>query len=68
MPKKNQPAFQLKGSIFTLTVLQLLSDDLGNFSKQLKNSIEKNPSFFQNIPVIVDLQKATSFEQLDSDS
>lgn len=65
MPIKTQPAFQLKGSIFTLTVLEILSDKLESFSKQLKALIEKNPGFFQNIPVIVDLQKATSFEKLD---
>lgn len=65
MRTKNQPAFQLKGSIFTLTVLQLLSDDLESLSKQLKTLIEKNPGFFQHIPIMVDLQKANSFEQLD---
>ena len=65
MPTKHQSAFQLKGSIFTLTVLQLLSDDLESLSTQLKTMIEKNPGFFQHIPLMVDLQKARSFEHLD---
>lgn len=65
MPTKNQSAFQLKGSIFTLTVLQLLSDDLDSLAVQLKTLIDKNPGFFQHVPLMVDLQKLRSCEQLD---
>ncbi len=65
MITKNQVAFQLKGSIFTLTVLQLLSDDLNSLAKQLNTLIQKNPGFFQHIPLMVDLQKVHTIEQLD---
>lgn len=60
-----KPTFQIKGSVFTLSVLQLLSDDLESLAVQLKLLVEKNQGFFQQVPIIVDLQKATSFQELD---
>jgi septum site-determining protein MinC len=65
MPVKNRPVFQLQGSVFTLTVLQLLSENLGGFSAQVQTLIEKNPGFFQHIPIIVDLQKLPNADKLD---
>ena len=65
MLAKNRPVFQLKGSVFTLTVLQLLSENLDGFSGEMQALIEKNPGFFQHIPIIVDLQKLPSADKLD---
>lgn len=62
---KNRPVFQLKGSAFTLTVLQFLSDNLKAFSVQLQDLMVKNPGFFQHVPVIVDLQKLPAEANLD---
>lgn len=65
MPTKNRPVFQLKGSVFTLTVLQLLTGNLEGFSQQVQELIAKNPGFFQHIPIIVDLQKVSDVLDLD---
>lgn len=50
-------AFQLKGSLFTLTVLQLLNSDFESFANQLHNLIKASPNFFKNAPVVIDLEK-----------
>lgn len=49
-------AFQLKGSLFTLTVLQLLQPDVDNFEAQLRDLVETAPKFFNYAPVVIDLQ------------
>ncbi len=49
-------AFQLKGSLFTLTVLQLIKADQAAFSKQLDDLIAQAPKFFLNAPIVIDLQ------------
>jgi septum site-determining protein MinC len=58
--KSNQqtsPAFQLKGSVFTLSVLQLCTLDYIAFQRQLLQTVEKNPNFFNHMPIVIDLQK-----------
>lgn len=50
-------AFQLKGSLFTLTVMHLLSADLDKFTKQLTSLVQQTPKFFHYMPVVLDLQK-----------
>ncbi len=50
-------AFQLKGSLFTLTVLQLMQADMTAFSTQLAAMIQQAPKFFKNAPIVIDLQK-----------
>ena len=55
-----QPAFQLKGSVLTLSVLQLLSLDYSVFAKQLEDMVKNNPHFFIYMPIIIDLQKLSS--------
>lgn len=49
-------AFQLKGSLFTLTVLQLQSTELAEIQAQLRDAIDKAPKFFENAPIVIDLQ------------
>lgn len=59
-------AFQLKGSLFTLTVMHLLSSDLDKITKQLASLVQQTPKFFHHMPVILDLQKiTTTMEDLD---
>jgi septum site-determining protein MinC len=41
--------------VSTVTVLRLLTDDLGAISKALINKIEQMPGFFQDAPVALDL-------------
>lgn len=52
-----QPAFLLKGSVLTVSVLQLLNNDTDAFALQLNNVTGKNPDFFDHMPLIIDLQK-----------
>lgn len=50
------PSFKLKGSLFTLSVLQLLTTDLGQFEKDLKAKVHLAPKFFNYTPMVLDLQ------------
>ncbi|MCB1816270.1 MAG: septum site-determining protein MinC [Candidatus Competibacteraceae bacterium] len=61
VPTDNQqrPAFELKGSLFTLTILQLKRTDLVLIDQQLLIKINQAPSFFQNAPVVIDLSELT---------
>jgi septum site-determining protein MinC len=47
--------FELEGMVSTVTVLRLLTDDLGAIAKALANKIEQMPGFFQDAPVALDL-------------
>lgn len=50
-------AFELKGSLFTLTVLHLLNPDINVFVAQLRRHAQKTPNLFKNMPVVIDLQR-----------
>lgn len=59
-------AFQLKGSLFTLTVLHLQTTDIDAFRQQLEKTVKQVPKFFTQMPVVIDLQKlATANQSLD---
>lgn len=51
------PTFQMKGSLFPLSVLYLLDSDLERFAGQLAERVDMAPNFFRNNPVIVDLSQ-----------
>lgn len=51
------PCFQLKGGMFTLTSIQLVTPDLTHLGPQLQEKIMQAPKFFCNAPVVIDLQK-----------
>lgn len=46
--------FKLKGRLYTLTVMQVLSHDLAAFERQLLDAIAKAPRLLQQIPVVLD--------------
>ena len=46
--------FKLKGRVYTLTVIQLLSADKESFARQLDELIEKAPKLFNYAPVVLD--------------
>ena len=48
--------FELKGSLFTLTVLKLKSVDLATIKQELAATLASAPKFFDNAPVVIDLQ------------
>lgn len=54
---RETPVFQLKGGLYTLTALQLQSNELSLFAEQLDHKIQQAPKFFHNAPVVIDLQK-----------
>ncbi|MFZ9034816.1 MAG: septum site-determining protein MinC [Francisellaceae bacterium] len=58
-----QNAFQLKGSLFTLSVLQVLKTSLSELEKQLTVKIKQVPQFFNNTPMVIDLMAVE--EQVD---
>ena len=60
----NKAAFLLKGSTFTLTVLQLLTVDTQAFCRQIADTVKKAPRFFQHTPIIIDLQKISNQSQV----
>ncbi len=57
LPTDTTLMFQLKGGLYPLTALQLLGNDLPVFERQLTIKIEQAPKFFNNAPVVIDLQK-----------
>jgi len=56
-------AFQLKGSLFTLTVLHLLNSDLVTFTEQVSQLVKQTPKFFYRMPIVLDLQKLQQTKQ-----
>lgn len=58
-------AFQLKGSLFTLTVLHLLKTDTNLFGEQLATLVKQTPKFFYRMPIVLDLQKLPEHASLD---
>lgn len=60
----NSPkSFRLKGSLFTLTVMHLISNDLNQFSRELEQTIAKSPKFFKHAPIVIDLNELNNSEQ-----
>ena len=53
---ENTPPFELKGSLFTLTVLHLFQLDRTAIERHLAEKVKQAPSFFNNTPVVVDLE------------
>jgi septum site-determining protein MinC len=58
-------AFQLKGSLFAFTILQLLQDGLEAITQQLMALTQQTPTFFKHMPIIIDLQKLTNKNPID---
>lgn len=54
---KKNAAFELKGSLFTLTVIHLLKADAEAIAEQLSPLVKQTPKFFQHMPVVVDLNQ-----------
>ncbi|WP_437881433.1 septum site-determining protein MinC [Pseudomonas sp. LRF_L74] len=51
------PVFQLKGSMLAITVLELTHNDLERLDRQLAEKVAQAPAFFQNIPLVLALDK-----------
>lgn len=64
--KEHKQALDLKGSIFTLTVLRLHSNDFPAIESELKARIAQGPRFFEDAPVVIDIE-ALKEENLEID-
>lgn len=51
------PVLELKVSSFSLLTLQLLDHDMDAVAAQLANKVNQAPDFFQNAPVVIDLNR-----------
>ena len=60
--KVNTPAvpFDLKGSLFTLTILQLNCFNLDSIKQLLFKKIEQAPNFFTNAPIVIDFHQVNT--------
>ncbi len=54
-------AFEFKGRMLTLTVLNILEEDLVELDQQLGEKIAQAPEFFRNSPIVID---ATDFDDI----
>ncbi len=52
---EDNPPFELKGSLFPLTVLDLFHPDRAAIERHLAEQIKQAPGFFSNTPVVIDL-------------
>lgn len=54
-PSEQKPAIELKGSVFTLTVLRLQDNDMAAIEKELQDRLAQGPRFFEDAPMVIDL-------------
>jgi len=59
---EDQVPFELKGSLFTLTVLHLLQADPEAIDRHLAQKAKQAPGFFANAPVVIDLENLAEQE------
>jgi septum site-determining protein MinC len=55
--KPNDPAVEIKGSVFTLPVLKICTTQIEEIEQSLKTHLAQSLSFFKNAPIVVDLEK-----------
>ena len=51
----SEPPFELKGSVFTLSVMRLRELDLRAIGEELDAKVRQAPAFFRQTPVVLDL-------------
>ncbi len=63
---EQKPAIDLKGSVFTLTVLRLQSNDIADIENELRERLAQGPRFFEDAPMVIDLDVLKE-QQMDID-
>lgn len=53
---EDQPPFELKGGLFTLTVMHLRQPDREAVEQHLAVKVRQAPGFFKNAPLVIDLE------------
>ncbi len=61
---RNVTTLALKGGMFTLTTIQLLTYDLVALSEELDEKINQAPNFFSHAPIIIDLHRLSAHEDI----
>ncbi|MDQ5911010.1 MAG: putative septum site-determining protein MinC [Pseudomonadota bacterium] len=56
LASQETPPFELKGSLFTLTVLHLFQMERTAVERHLAEKVKQAPGFFNNTPVVIDLE------------
>jgi septum site-determining protein MinC len=64
-PHTQTPAFSLKGSLYTLTSLQLYHTAPQHIAQQLIAKIQQAPKFFQAAPILIDVHALANANSLD---
>lgn len=54
------PCLKLKASLLPMTVLELLHFDTETINQELHEKTQQAPDFFENLPVVIDLEKLPS--------
>lgn len=62
---KELPPFDLKGSLFTLTIMRLRQADQRVIAHHLAKKVKQAPGFFKNVPIVLDLGDMERTEILD---
>ncbi len=57
---KTAQAFELKGSLFTLTVFRLQQIDIDAIETQLTTMLKRTPNFFRHMPLVLDVSHIKS--------
>jgi len=57
--------FQLKGSMVTVMVMEILQSDLRDFATELHEKVSAAPEFFQNTPLVLNLEKLIEQAEID---
>ena len=60
-PEDHEP-FEFKGSLFTLTVMHLRQVDKAAINQHLSKKVKQAPGFFNNTPVVIDLETLANTE------
>lgn len=60
--KSDGPCLKLKASLLPLTVLELHHYDADQLDRELSEKTRQAPDFFENLPVIIDLEKLSAEE------
>ena len=55
-PHAQESAIELRGSVFTLSVLRIHASELDIIETQLIKRLSKSPQFFLNAPIVIDLE------------
>ena len=61
--QKNNSAVELKGSVFTLPILQIHAISIAEIEVDLLTHLSKARKFFENAPVVIDLKSIAKIEQ-----